>query len=111
MPSNRAKWNLWRRAAVEIRGSSAFIGLTQNPRRVGFERGFGVKLRNYGLGKVICCRILTAVSASNSWQKLLRRVKPPKVMHITLIDPECILVFKSGLGLLKWHPASGFSLR
>jgi hypothetical protein len=32
-------------------------------------------------------------------------------MDITLIDPERHQAFKSGFGLLNWHPASGFPLR
>jgi len=34
-----------------------------------------------------------------------------KVMHITLTDPERIYAYIPGYGLLRWHRASGFSLR
>jgi hypothetical protein len=42
---------------------------------------------------------------------LSEKAKPPKVMHITLNDPERIQAYKPALGLPAWHPASGFSLR
>jgi hypothetical protein len=43
--------------------------------------------------------------------KIAGKVKSPKVMQIALIDPERILASKSGFGLSRWRPVSGFSLR
>jgi hypothetical protein len=42
---------------------------------------------------------------------MAERVKSPEVMDITLTDPERIQAHKSGRGLLRWVPASRFSLR
>jgi hypothetical protein len=42
---------------------------------------------------------------------MAERVKSPKVMHVTLIDPERIQALKSGSSLLRWLPGLGFSLR
>lgn len=87
-------------------GSIALLVGRHGSGRVGFGRHFSVKLQGYGLPKTLPGRIPTTLSASKSSRKLFRRVKPPRVMKITLNDPECIQTFK--IGLRPAQVASGF---
>jgi hypothetical protein len=88
MPPIWAKSSQRHAAGVEIQGSSTLIRNPCYARRVGFDRCFGVKQGHYGLLQDACRYFSAAASASNSSQKWPGRVKPPRVMYITLNDPE-----------------------
>ena len=80
-------------------------------RRVGFNLRFGVKLGVLWAAEIDPPREFRGGKHFKMLINWLRRVNSPRVMYITLTDPEHIQAFKSGFGLLRWHSASGFSLR